>query len=102
MIFSSQGADYEWCGIYNGTIAQNNERRCGICGPIFLNNIRNTRLRSGQIWYSYEKGSPVYDQSLNPGGIPYGRIAATYKKGQVIDALVDVKFNFIKDVCKIG
>ena len=65
---------------------------CGICGPLFHNDpkasqdiyIPHNPWHTWKTYYSFEKGSRYYT----------GKIVATYKKGQTIEAVVKVDLIF--------
>ncbi len=70
----------------------NGNATCGICGPVYGGDVTNSaRLTVPHLGYdnyhfSFEKGGPYYT----------GRIVETYKKGQTIEALIEVKQNKLK------
>ncbi len=79
--------------------------RCGICGPVYNNNVSSSerivifdgrRTAEGgfynQTHFSFEKGGPFYT----------GKIAATYKRGQVVQTgLLVIKINQYHSEAKI-
>ncbi len=74
--------DTDWCRL----TPSSRKSHCGICGPIYNNNVQaSERITIGkhynQTHFSFEKGGPFYT----------GKIAATFKKGQVVPTRFIVK-----------
>lgn len=79
--------EFEWCSDPDPEESDIRKAKCGICGPIYNNDPKNTLSLEDDgdgfsvFLQSFERESPLYT----------GRIVKTYKKGSVIQATIEVK-----------